>query len=340
MESHDTKVEEEQNYNRLNSMQDYFLPYSSFRIKWDALLLGLITYTCVFTPLQTSMIDMIPERNENLLSILRVLDFAIDVIFGFDFILSFNFAYFDEVEGAKTLTRERSATFLHYLKTPRCLLSLVSLVPLVVDILIYGNIRTQKGNDSTIERSVSVCGVLRTLRIALSARSFDSLDHYIRSLGVSINSSMSRMAVLLFFFVMGVSISGCFYFFVACHSIGNKCHRTWLGEISYNSSWAVVDTQVGVPWETQFSRSIYFAMQTLFTIGYGDSVVPISSNEVLVACSLMYIGQFAYACIIANLSSLMGNMNVVKMRFLQEMDALQKVDCCNHSRYNGGQRRI
>merc|ERR1711924_236770 len=121
---------------------------------------------------------------------------------------------------------------------------------------------------------------------------------------------------------MGVSISGCFYFFVACHSIGNKCHRTWLGEISYNSSWAVVDTQVGVPWETQFSRSIYFAMQTLFTIGYGDSVVPISSNEVLVACSLMYIGQFAYACIIANLSSLMGNMNVVKMRFLQEMDAL------------------
>ena len=144
MESHDTKVEEEQNYNRLNSMQDYFLPYSSFRIKWDALLLGLITYTCVFTPLQTSMIDMIPERNENLLSILRVLDFAIDVIFGFDFILSFNFAYFDEVEGAKTLTRERSATFLHYLKTPRCLLSLVSLVPLVVDILIYGNIHYQK----------------------------------------------------------------------------------------------------------------------------------------------------------------------------------------------------
>ena len=75
-----------------------------------------------------------------------------------------------------------------------------------------------------------------------------------------------------------------------------------------------------------FIRSIYYMMQTLFTIGYGDTVVPNGSsmNEMFLACCFMLVGVFGYGLIIANMTSVLANIDVVSMRYRHEMDLLSK----------------
>ena len=64
----------------------------------------------------------------------------------------------------------------------------------------------------------------------------------------------------------------------------------------------------------------------MFTIGYGDSVVPSSGNiwEMLFSCLCMLFGVFGYGLIIANMTSVIANMDVVSMRHRHEMDELAK----------------
>jgi CRP-like cAMP-binding protein len=313
---------------RPRSVPAYCLPHSPFRIKWDGLLLVLLTFTCISSPLRISMIDLLVEENVELARALDVIELIVDLLFVVDFILSFSFAYFDDLDGAKAIVRDPAVVFHHNRRSNTTYFCALALVPFFVDVITGSTISNGQAKGA-FKDYVSLFGILRVFRLVLSARVFDSLNQFIASLGMRINAAMFRMIVLLFFFMMGVSITGCLYFFVACHPIDNTCKQTWLGEKSYNSSWAVKDPQVTERWSSQFSRSIYFSMQTLFTIGYGDDVVPVASSEIIVACVLMYLGQFAYACTIANMTSLMGNMDVLKMRFRQEMDALNRYmeDC-------------
>ena len=72
--------------------------------------------------------------------------------------------------------------------------------------------------------------------------------------------------------------------------------------------------------------TLFRSSQTVFTIGYGDSVVPSSGNiwEMLFSCLCMLFGVFGYGLIIANMTSVIANMDVVSMRHRHEMDELAK----------------
>ena len=58
-------------------------------------------------------------------------------------------------------------------------------------------------------------------------------------------------------------------------------------------------------------------LQTLFTIGYGDSVIPVTYDELLFACMFMMVGTFVYGLVIANMTSVLANADVLRMRFRQ-----------------------
>ena len=63
-------------------------------------------------------------------------------------------------------------------------------------------------------------------------------------------------------------------------------------------------------------------MQTLFTIGYGDAVIPVTDQEKLFASIFMILGTFVYGLVIANMTSMLANIDVLRMRFRQEMDSM------------------
>ena len=90
-----------------------------------------------------------------------------------------------------------------------------------------------------------------------------------------------------------------------------------------NSYTTITNGAVGADsTHAKFSRAIYFMLQTLFTIGYGDSVIPVANVEILFACIFMLIGTFVYGLVIANMTSVLANADVLRMRFRQELDTI------------------
>jgi len=146
--------------------------------------------------------------------------------------------------------------------------------------------------------------------------------------------------------LLGMCILGCVYFGLSTAVVEDVCPSpdSFAEDILGEEMWMaddfvitdVMDPAVCLlddaerqcsdcPQSLFFVRSVYFLMQTLFTIGYGDSVVPSKSViEMSLACIFMVAGVFGYGLIIANLTSVLANLDVVSMRFRHEMDALNR----------------
>eukprot|EP00975_Prorocentrum_lima_P012355 2618599-Prorocentrum_lima.AAC.1 len=63
-------------------------------------------------------------------------------------------------------------------------------------------------------------------------------------------------------------------------------------------------------------------VQSSFTIGYGDSVVPQSKAELAFTCCVLVACTFLYSLLIASMISALANLDVIRMRFRSEMDEL------------------
>ena len=185
--------------------------------------------------------------------------------------------------------------------------------------------------------------VLRMIRILHLPSQFQELKRFRMQKG-PVNESVFRMWIILFFTLLGMCILGCVYFglSVTSASVDDVCPapEEFVEDILSAEMWVagdfvitdVMDPRVcglegngndgdvavkpcnDCPQSLFFVRSIYFLMQTLFTIGYGDTVVPSKSAvEMALACIFMVIGVFGYGLIIANMTSVLANLDVVSM---------------------------
>ena len=282
------------------------LPLSAFRIKWDTLLFVLITVQSVTSPYRTAI--------EHESFGLQLVDLLVDLIFVLDIYLNFKFAFFVDKDGARVVVVDPALISAHYKYSREFACALLACVPLILDLA------TLNATDSKL----IVVVLLRMVRLAFIARTFETLRLALEGKGVVITQSMFRMLVILHIIgVIGLILMGCAYYFLACNPWEPDCVHT---EDNATATFVWPDGDRDVmdirnPL-SRFLRSSYYSMQTLFTIGYGDSVAPVSQAEIIFACLYMYIGEFCYALMIANMTSLMSNTDVIYMRFKQEMDVL------------------
>jgi len=282
------------------------LPLSAFRIKWDTLLFVLITVQSVTSPYRIAI--------EYESFGLQLVDLLVDLIFVLDIYLNFKFAFFVDKDGARVVVVDPALISAHYKYSREFACALLACVPLILDLA------TLNATDSKL----IVVVLLRMVRLAFIFRTFETLRLALEGKGVVITQSMFRMLVIIHSIgIIGLIFMGCAYYFLACNPWEPDCVYAE-GNATAVVIWPdgdrdVMDIRDPV---SRFLRSSYYSMQTLFTIGFGDSVAPVSQAEIIFACLYMYIGEFAYALIIANMTSLMSNTDVIYMRFKQEMDVL------------------
>ena len=267
-------------------------------------------------------------------------DVAFDFVFAIDTILHFYRPYVDTNTG-ETVADLR-AMREKYLRSATFYINAIACIPLLKAPL-SSVLRRQ-----VLENVTIYFNVLRMVRILHLPSQFQELKRFCMQKG-PVNESVFRMWVILFFTLLGMCIFGCFYFGLSTVFVDDVCppSEDFAEEILSEEMWIandfvitdLMDSRVcesleksrygskcnDCPQSLFFVRAIYFLMQTLFTIGYGDPVVPSrSAIEMALGCIFMVTGVFGYGLIIANMTSVLANIDVVSMRFRHEIDAISR----------------
>lgn len=96
--------------------------------------------------------------------------------------------------------------------------------------------------------------------------------------------------------IICVHLVGCFWILTA--SLKNYAPETWVARLAMQDSKS----------SEIYLASIYWAIQTLMTVGYGD-IPAVTLEEMVVAVCWMVFGGFFYSFTIGNLTSVLSNQN-------------------------------
>ena len=323
------------NRNRFSSTKllVLFLPDSNGRIVWDVFIFLVIWYNSVITPIRIFIMSGHDSTPQALVS----LDVVFDFIFVADTILRFYRPYVDGNTGQivmdpQLIRSKYMGSFSFYINAIAC----IPIIKLPISQVLSVDQQTSL---------LTYFNVLRMIRVLHLPGQFQELKEFKERKG-PVNEPVFRMYVILFFMLLFMCQCGCLYFGLStllvvddiCPAPGNFVddvlgEELWVAQDTVITN--VMDTRVcevettidceDCPQAVFFTRSLYFLMQTIFTIGYGDSVVPSKSSvEMVLGCIFMVFGVAAYALTIANMTSVLANLDVVNMQFRHEMDTVSQ----------------
>ncbi|KAL7466716.1 hypothetical protein ACHAXS_007001 [Conticribra weissflogii] len=309
---------------------ELFLPDSYVRIAWDVFIFFVIWYNAIMTPIRIFIMSG-KRTPEALVS----LDVLFDFIFVADTIIRFFRPYIDENSGEIVMDQRMIA--IQYRGSFTFFINLIACIP-ILKLPLHPIL-----NPNQLDVMNTYFNVLRMIRVLHLPDQFQELKRF-RERKAPVNEPVFRMYVILFFMLLFMCECGCLYFGLSTLLVVEDiCPRpeNFVDDILGEELWVASDSVITSVMDTRvceadpeiecddcpqiffFVRSIYFLMQTIFTIGYGDSVVPSKSPvEMTLACAFMFCGVFGYAMTIANMTSVLSNLDVVNMQFRHEMDSI------------------
>lgn len=240
--------------------------YQHTTMIWELFILVSITFTCIMCPLRVAMMMRSCNGTDEAKSVTVIITMEIicDCIFIIDFV-------FNRMRVLSSIFWRNLFAFYH---TKKSFLSIyentfkmkpcaavLSFLPLIL-----------MGNEKCSSMLISL-GLLRVLRIVAIPRQFVEIGELISSKnnGGRLNIPHFRLALIIYTFLVIVSFSGCLYFYVSCPPNNNYCVKSWTSttqEYRDGYHWATFDEQMTAKWRTHYVRSLYFSMQTMFSIGY------------------------------------------------------------------------
>jgi hypothetical protein len=132
------------------------------------------------------------------------------------------------------------------------------------------------------------------------------------------NSLISRILYVLGIFIQCIHLLSCVWFFIACPFTRSTC-------LSRGESW--VSHDIALHMDSDFSiwlRSMYFVLQTLATVGYGDIHVSFGM-EMVFAIVLMFFGSVWNGFVISIVTTIMKSLKIASILYQQETNELSNL---------------
>eukprot|EP00742_Colponemidia_sp_Colp-10_P004866 GILJ01005198.1.p1 GENE.GILJ01005198.1~~GILJ01005198.1.p1 ORF type:complete len:869 (+),score=110.14 GILJ01005198.1:173-2779(+) len=253
------------------------MPYSRPKLFYDWLGVLIIIYVMVEVPIRCCFFaesDSLPEDGFN---------YFVDVYFLVDVVVNF-FTAFHDRDGV-LVTRPRSIARA-YLRS-WFFIDFLTAIPLSEFLaLISDSGGVQLSRFSRLLRIFRITRLFKLLRLFQIVRVLKK--HEQQSIALK---NLLRIGRLAFFLVFIAHLIGCLWFFMS-----------YLDDFGPDT-WVYVNNMVNQPFSDQYVVSVYWAITTLATVGYGD-IHPYNSRERIFAMTCMIIGAVVFAYIVGNVSQL------------------------------------
>jgi hypothetical protein len=259
---------------------------SRFRAIWDSFTVILIFITCGWLPFQIAF-------NQDSFLQERKLIYVLDLFFCLDIFFNFFTSY--RLRGEEITDTKK--TKIHYLKTffPT---DLLANLPLDAFFISHPDVFIGKIPLIVILRSLSL---LRVIRLYVIFHRWEIHTH--------IKPGYIRIAKLFITVVILTHWIACIWFFLAfIDSFPPDC-------------WVVFLGIENAPISRKYIYSLYWAVTTTTTIGYGD-ITPKRDVEYIVTMIIMVVGASVYAFIIGNIASLFSNLDSAKITYKNKVESV------------------
>eukprot|EP00347_Sterkiella_histriomuscorum_P006811 403351340 len=284
-----------------------FLPDSQTKTAWDFLILCLIIQQSFIIPILICF-----DVEESTLSTYSQI--VIDTLFMTDIVMNFNTSIYSK--GILILNRQQIVA--HYLKS-WFLIDLVSSLPydMVFDSLSTTLVQANNNGHQTQKEQLSgTSSILRLLRILRFMRIFKLLrvfklqkiiitvEEYIVSDEVMFILRFAKIMITIIFFAHWMA---CFYFAVGYQQLDSE-YTSWIIEAN------IKDESVG----KQYIFALYWAIQTMCTVGYGD-LTPQNAYERLYVTGAEILASGIYALTLNNVSQMVQKYNLLAVNYREKM---------------------
>jgi len=291
-------------YSKLSRKNPWLLnPRSPRMMYWDALVGAFLLFTATFTPYEVAFMD-----DGDGLSITVDARFVINRIVDLGFLMDMGFNFFLPYQ-----TSDNRMVTDHGVIVRKYLLGWfpVDLVSIIPYDLIAVMMRDDSLSNLKVLRAIRLLRLAKLLRIIRLGRLFRRFEatHEVNYAVLALNKFGFGILFLAHWMA-------CLFYLIAATEAKENNWVTGYFDVSAEDAF-------GIDKGTLYVASVYWAVATLSTLGYGD-VIPATNAERMYAVVGTFIGGAVYAYLLGSVCSIITNLDEGSNTFYRQMDELNR----------------